>query len=58
VIAQVFAGGVAFDAVGLWLGAGAAVLVGVFAGWREWSRTAARQVREAMQTAVLPHKNH
>ena len=51
-IAQVFAGGVAFDAVGLWLGAGAAVLVGVFAGWREWSRTAARQAWHGPAMAV------
>lgn len=51
-IAQVFVGDVAFDAAGLWLGLAAAVLVGAFAGWREWSRISARQAWHGPAMAV------
>ena len=51
-IAQVFLGDVALDGVGLWLGLAAAVLVGALAGWREWSRTSARQAWHGPAVAV------
>jgi Ca-activated chloride channel family protein len=39
--------------VGLWAGLVAALLVGAFAGWREWSREAARQAWHG-QAVVVP----
>jgi Ca-activated chloride channel family protein len=51
-MAQVVVGDVAFDGVGLLAGLAAAVLVGALAGWREWSRTSARQAWHGSAVAV------
>ena len=51
-IAQVFLGDVAFDAIGLAAGLVAAILVGALAAWREWSRTSARQAWHGPAIAV------
>jgi Ca-activated chloride channel homolog len=52
VIGQVFLSDVALNGVGLWVGLAAAVLVGALAGWREWSRTSARQAWHGPAVAV------